>query len=189
MTNLTENHKLKEEALRKIGRNVVNFQKIEAMLKQLIVDSNLKGPVREIKARLEDKKNSIDRHSMGTLTREYFKMFSAKASDFHDYPEDREEPWMSFSVSIENEEGTIPQQRRAFSFMVSERNRLIHQMLANFDPDSIDSCQKLIIDLDKQNLIIRREYTNIQSLGKALSEAKKQLFSDMYAKYSNGDAG
>ena len=56
MTNLTENHKLKEEALRKIGRNVVNFQKLEAMLKQLIVDSNLKGPVREIKARLEDKK-------------------------------------------------------------------------------------------------------------------------------------
>lgn len=73
MTNSTENDKLKEEALRKIGRNVVNSQKIEAMLKRLIVEGNFKGPVREIKAQLEDKKNSTDRHSMGTLTRDYFK--------------------------------------------------------------------------------------------------------------------
>lgn len=73
--------------------------------------------------------------------------------------------------------------------MVSERNRLIHQMLVNFDPDSIDSCQKLIVELDEQNEIISREYTNIQSPGKALYEAKKQLFSDMYANTSNGDDG
>ena len=189
MTNSTENHKLKEEVLRKIGRNVVNFQKIEAMLKQLIVNSSFKGPVREIKARLEDKKNSIDRYSMGTLTREYFKMFPYESEDFHDYPEEREESWMSLSVSIENKDGSIPKHKKAISFMVSERNRLIHQMLVNFDPDSIDSCQKLIVELDEQNQIISREYTNIQSLGKALSEAKKQLFSDMYANTINGDDG
>jgi len=187
MTNLTENDKLKDEVFRKIGRNVVNFQKIEAMLKQLIVDSSFKGPIRKYKSHIEDKKNYIDRNSMGTLTREYFKILSSKPDDFHDYPEEREEAWMSVSVSIENNDGSLPKHKNGFSIMVSERNRLIHQMLANFDPNSTDSCQKLIVELDKQNEIISREYTNIQSLGKGLYEAKKQLFSDMYANICNGD--
>jgi hypothetical protein len=40
--------KLKEIALRKIGRNVVNFQKIEGMLKLLLSQSNFKSPISKI---------------------------------------------------------------------------------------------------------------------------------------------
>ena len=35
--------------------------------------------------------------------------------------------------------------------VVNERNALIHDMLATFDPGSDESCQRLIVTLDEQN--------------------------------------
>ena len=40
---LTGLDEARDEAFRKIGRNVVNFQKMEAMLKYLIAHGSLKG--------------------------------------------------------------------------------------------------------------------------------------------------
>ena len=96
----------------------------------------------------------------------------------HKYPDDRNEAWASFSIQIENEDGTLPQQKAAFNFLVSERNRLIHQMLAGFDAESTDSCNDLIMELDKQDEMIQREYINLQHQLKALHEGIKVLFKE-----------
>jgi len=170
---------MKEIALRKIGRNVVNFQKIEAMLKVFVSQTNFASPITQIAEILERRKQSVQKQSLGNLTKDYFKSFSSSMEHIHKYPEDRTEAWVSLSFKIENEEGTLPQQKAALNFLVSERNRLIHQMLADFDPESKESCHALITDLDKQNVIIKREYKNLQNLLKALYEAKKELLMEI----------
>jgi len=169
---------LKEIALRKIGRNVVNFQKIEAMLKYFVGQSNFKGPINKIAEILEDRKKYVQKQSLGNLTKDYFKSFSSSMDDIHKYPDDRNEAWVSLSIQIENEDGTLPQQKAAFNFLVSERNRLIHKMLAGFDAESTDSCNALIMELDKQDEMIQREYINLQHLLKAFHEAKKELLKE-----------
>jgi hypothetical protein len=168
----------KEIALRKIGRNVVNFQKIEAMLKIFVSQSRFKGPVNNIAEILEERKQVVQKQSLGKLTEDYFKSFTSSMEHIHEYPDDRNEAWVSLSVQIENEDGTLPQQKATFKFLVSERNRLIHQMLADFDTESTDSCNDLIKELDKQDEMIQREYTNLQYLLKAFHEAKKELFKE-----------
>jgi hypothetical protein len=168
----------REIALRKIGRNVVNFQKIEAMLKKFVSQSNFKGPINTLAEILEDRKQVVQKQSLGKLTEDYFKSFSSSMEHIHKYPDDRNEAWASFSVQIENEDGTLPQQKAAFNFLVSERNRLIHQMLAGFDAESTDSCNALIMELDKQDEMIQREYINLQHQLKALHEGMKELFKE-----------
>lgn len=59
--------------------------------------------------------------------------------------------------------------------MVSERNRLIHQMLVGFTPDSEESCQELIKELDIQNETIKRHYKNIQNVLIAFREGMIQI--------------
>ena len=76
----------------------------------------------------------------------------------HEFPENRDEPWISLSLKVENEDGHLTEQKAAFSFLVSERNRLIHKMLVKFDPDSAESCKTLILELDKQNEMIQMAY-------------------------------
>ncbi len=51
-------------------------------------------------------------------------------------------------------------------------------MLADFDAESMDSCKALIIELDKQDEMIQREYTNLQRLLNAFHEAKKGLLEE-----------
>ncbi len=169
-------NELRDIALQKIGRNVVNFQKIEGMLKLIISRNNFSAPVSKIAEVLEERKKTVSKKSLGTLTSQYFQLFSQKNQKNNDVPSDKNEAWISLSVKMESESGTLPQKKHTFSFLVSERNRLIHQMLVTFNPDSEDSCAELIKELDEQNIMIQREYKNIQNLLLALEDAKKELF-------------
>lgn len=168
---------LKEIALQKIGRNVVNFQKIEGMLKLLISHNNFKAPISKISEALEERKKTVKKKPFGKLANEYYQLLSSTKNHIHEVPNDRNEAWVSFSFQMETEDG-LPQHKAAFSFLVSERNRLIHQMLISFNPDSTDSCKLLIQELDEQNKMIQREYKNIQTLLLSIEAAKKELLTD-----------
>ncbi|RBP52998.1 hypothetical protein [Arenicella xantha] len=170
---------LKELALRKIGRNVLNFQKIEGMLKQFVGASNFQSPVSKVSETLVQRKMSIENKTMGVLAKEYFKSFDRSVEDIHKYPEGRDEPWVSLSFKIDNEDSSLAQQKAAFSFLVSERNRLIHHMLMGFDAASDPSCRALIIELDKQDEMIQREHRNLYTLLKVFDEASAVLVSEL----------
>jgi hypothetical protein len=165
----------KKKALQKIGRNVVNLSKIEGMLKLILISSNYQSPISKISETLEARKKRFKTKTLGQLAREYFKVFDNDMEHIHQYPEDRKEKYASLSFSIESEDGTLPEQKRAFKFLVSERNRLIHHMLIEFNHESKQSCLKLINELDEQNEMIQREYKNLQTLIGTINQAIKQL--------------
>src|SRR5690606_10533759 len=113
------------------------------------------------------------------------KAFRKNEDRIHDFPKNRDEPWFSFYFSIENEEWLLSEQKSALSFLVLERNRLIHQMLVNFDPDSIGSCNALIIELDKQNEMIKREFQDLQELLRTLINARDHLLNELNQNSNN----
>jgi hypothetical protein len=168
----------KDKVLQKIGRNVVNLQRIEGMLKSILINNNFQCPINKFAETLEKRKKDFSQKTLGQLTNEYIKTFDANMEYLHEYPEDRDEAWVSFSFSLENEEGKLPEQEKALKFLVTERNRLIHHMLLEFNPESKDSCDLLISELDNQNEMIQREYKNIQLFGRSLIKAREQLLKD-----------
>jgi len=59
--------------------------------------------------------------------------------------------------------------------VVTERNRLIHQMLAKFDPASAGSCEALSADLDRQREHIVPAYEHLESLVRVVRAAHSDL--------------
>jgi hypothetical protein len=67
--------------------------------------------------------------------------------------------------------------------IVRERNKLVHQWLASFDPNSLESCETLGIALDEQNAIVRPEFDALRAIVLALREFQREV-----AQYLESDA-
>lgn len=160
---------LRNEALRKIGRNVVNFQKIETCLKCLVTISDVQGTPKNITARQAKKAVSIRRKPMGDLAeRLHNNLYREEVKS--EKPEDLGEIWGSMSFKVEADANTIKERKRALSALVAERNNLIHKDLAGFDHNSAESCRHLISILDPQNTRILQQLDELKWLIDAIKE-------------------
>jgi hypothetical protein len=113
----------RDEALRKLGRNVANFQKIETCLKFLIAVSDVEGTPHDLQARQTRKAATIRRQPMGVLAEAFYKsVYGAVAERVP--PTDNANVWISTSFRLEGDAETIKRHRRALSALVSERNKL-----------------------------------------------------------------
>ncbi len=160
---------IRAEALRKVGRNVVNFQKMEAMLKYLILHNNISGPITEsLQAK---RKKAISRKTMGMLIDDLLDL-NAKFGE-SSIPDNIDKAWMAISHQVFSDEEDISSRKKALKRVVAERNKLIHKMLFNFNPNSIESCELLIQELDKQKEEVDPEYYRLQQMGQALQAGRK----------------
>jgi hypothetical protein len=64
---------LRDVACRKIGRNLVNFQKLELALKFIIVRSDFRGYASEAAKVLRDKEKVVDRKALGMASAGFLK--------------------------------------------------------------------------------------------------------------------
>lgn len=166
----------RSEALRKIGRNVVNFQKMEAMLKELLLFGKVEGYGSELKQIVEQRASQLAKQTMAKLADALVKSALPKGeSPDPRGPDDLAEPWFSFSCEILSSEEFIKERRRELKTVVEQRNKLIHQMLADFNPNSMESCLKLSSELDQQHDTIMPEYEFLKSMVEALRSAQCEM--------------
>jgi hypothetical protein len=182
MDSTSELEVARDEVLRKIGRNILNLQRMEAMLKALVAWSGLNGAPSEMLAQKRKLDKSIEKTPMGRLVDQLFSnVYTDEPIDqppeepTDQQPEVPSEGWMSINFKVEADKEFINNFKKTISNVVAERNKLIHQLLATFDYNSIDSCRKLNAILDDQNLRIKPKYENLQSLVRALNESKAEL--------------
>lgn len=165
---------LRSEALRKVGRNVVNFQKIEACLKYLLVVSSIDGTSTTIASRLRKKNKKLRRESLGNLAEAFHtNLFGDDAGSAA--PTDLSEIWASISIKFTADANAATQRQRNLSALVAERNRLIHQDLVRFDHNSPQSCRDLIQVLDAQNVHILDQLQELKLLMGAVKEQIAEL--------------
>lgn len=140
---------LSSEALQKIGRNVVVLQKMEGLLKELLVVMDVAGGVEELSDLLNERRESISKRSLGLVAGDLFdKIFSEPIE-----PICKTEPsssWLSFQYREGRSEAFIESIKKSFQEFIAGRNELIHQRLLAFDAASEDSCWELISYLDAQ---------------------------------------
>jgi len=142
---------VRTEALRKLGRNIVNFSKIEGILKYLLSVTQSEGLSTSTLNQLVDNYERFRKHTLGRLVGKLHN--TVLVDDSQSEPQlDSSELGMSWSFKATySDPDFLTAQKQALSDIVVERNKLIHQDLALLDTSSIEDYYNLISLLDEQN--------------------------------------
>jgi hypothetical protein len=160
------------EALRKLGRNIVNFSKIEAALKYLLTVGKFEGAVGAISEQLNKNYDKNRKKTLGKLVEEFHKYVLAEGHQVE--PSSHSEFSISFQVTYDDP-NFLKSQKRALLKIVAERNKLIHQDLALLDTSCIEDYYKLISLLDEQNLRLRAHLEELAWMIQEMGNTLKQL--------------
>jgi hypothetical protein len=173
MNELVNIEVVRDEALRKLGRNIVHFSKIEAILKRLLSVSQLKGTEKTISDHSLENKTKPQKPTLGKLVEKFHKNILVDASKSEPIPDySRAEISISFKV-IYNNPDFLKVQKSKLNSIVAERNKLIHQDLGFVDISSVEDCHNLISLLDEQNFRLLAQLEELRLIMESLINTMK----------------
>lgn len=164
----------RDEAFRKLGRNIALFQQLEARLKVLIACSELSGSTaEELKAFQEKRRASIQKRGLGQLIGIYCDEVVGPEAD--DTPD--EAPVSTVRITtrfrVEGPE-YLEQKSKSLGELVGRRNRLVHCLIDDFDLFSADGIAALDASLDPLADEVRTEIVELNELLGALQSLGQQ---------------
>ena len=127
---------LKDEVLRKIGRNLLIFQQIEGLLKMILGDSRVQGYADELADNKEQRVNGIQRDMLGQLFQRYKDEILSNPDEEQQGPSDLHKPWICFSFKTTGDDDFYKRQCESYEMIREERNQLVHQFLPYWQPNS-----------------------------------------------------
>jgi hypothetical protein len=169
---------IRNEVLRKIGRNVMLFQQMEHLLKVMLAKSSVsvsldsKTPVRPRQA---------DTKTLGQLVGSFQKDVMVKLDEMNSALETSETldvlgpPKMSMTWNIGVEEDFREEFRSDMKIVVDERNELIHLLLPKWDPTSMDGCREVDGYLDRQREKVLPTLNTLIELWNNLRDAQREM--------------
>ena len=167
MTESTDIEAVSAEALRKIGRNILNFSKIEAGFKLLLPVSHVEGTTTTIRENVKAKQNKLRKQTLGALVTEFNRDVLRDVEE-PEPPKSLTKPWIALSLNVAS---TSPDEcKETLRTLVEERNRLIHHDLANIDVNSTEDYRNLIALLDEQNPRLLAQLDHLRWMLGSLSE-------------------
>jgi len=173
MNTSTSDHLHRESALRSIGRNVVNFQRLEQCIKFVSRFSDIEGPLGKIHKIEEVRLSGLSKFTMGQAVAEIARIIQ---NDHRPLPitKDLFEPWVSRTFDFLLDPVTARTCCEELSALVIERNHLIHNRLAAVDFYSLEQCASLIEALDSQNTKILKQLEVFGPLVTALRQMLRE---------------
>jgi hypothetical protein len=182
----------RDATLRRIGRNVVNFQRLEVVLRALVLATSAEGTLGDFQVRLAARAKSIKKSALGDLANDFNKNVYGPGC-LEKPHESSSDGWLSFSFQVEADPVVAKEKKHALLSLVRERNRLIHSDLASLDLNSIESCNAVCETLDAQNERICRQLEDMKSIRNAHVEYTREFLafveSDEFLKVLSGENG
>ena len=167
---------IRSEALRKVGRNVVNFARLESGLK-ILLSMCFSGTPKELKRKKRRRIQENRTKTLGELAMHFSSSLSKGQESLEDIPENLDDIHISFSFSFGDDKGSR-KFRKSLLELVKDRNNLIHHRLAELDSTSVDSYKMLIEYLDEQQKRIIEKLDAIGDLLDLLDRARNVFASD-----------
>jgi hypothetical protein len=164
---------IRDIALRAIGRNLTNFQKLEHCIKALVRINRVAGPMSStVNGRVAKRISKVSQYTLGKAVQEWLRI---STSDQTPSPQTQDlfEPWISLSFELPIDSERLVAHSEALNSFAGERNDLVHQNLANFDFESEAECKKLVVVLDGQNQRILEQLAFLAPAIKGLAELRK----------------
>ncbi len=162
-------------ALQKIGRNLVNIQKLEGMLKDVLAKNHLEGHPSSIAIKATRRAQKVSKMTMGQVIHELATSLFDRSEVAQGQLELSREPWISSALTIEGGPDAARQWKLEMTTILEARNQLVHHMLVGFNPQSIESCESLSLALDSQQEKLIPIYEHIRSLIVARKEAYEEF--------------
>jgi hypothetical protein len=122
----TELESLKNEVHRKLGRNIILFQKIEFLLKFLLANSKISGYLDELKIIQERQNKIFEKQTLGQLANQFFENIIFSSTKIDDEPDVLKGVWISFDCAFPNDSTIHEEQKKSLASIVAERNELVH---------------------------------------------------------------
>lgn len=164
-----------DETLQKVGRNVLAYQRLESMLKYLIANCKIEGPVSELQTSLRQNTERVSRKTMGVLVGELDAFLHDGGSV--DSQTINEAEWVS--IEIEIEPAVLEQMKSDLKDIVESRNRLIHSDLSNLNEASEISMEKLTNSLDEQYDKLLPVYEGVSKIVQRIPEVYRFMANNL----------
>lgn len=161
-----------DEVFRRIGRNLLLFQHIEHLLKQLMTSARLEGTVHSMQANFDERRARIHKQTLGQLAGQFVDDVLADAGE-REAPENVDEAWFSFSFTIQTDSAFVEQHAAEMKAVVDARNDLIHHFLPRWSPASEVSTRAALAYLDEQRAQALPMRDRLQGFANSLQEAAK----------------
>jgi hypothetical protein len=157
------------DALSAIGRNVVNFQRLEHILKQLALFAPICATPSKLQSEVEKQRARAERLTLGGAVKKWIE------SEFHttepkQVPRLDQQIVISFGFDLPTTPEYFDQLSGELESLAQERNCLIHQDLAQLNFEDEAECNALSIQLNAQNDRIIRA---IKFLGTILAQMQE----------------
>lgn len=159
-----------DEVLRRIGRNLLLFQHLEHLLKQLVTTARFEGTATSLQANLEERRTKFHKQTLGQLAGQFVDDVLADAGE-RDAPENLEEAWFSFGFTIQTDSAFVERHTAEIRAIVDARNDLIHHFLRRWSPASRDSTEAALAYLDEQRAKALAMRDRLQAFERARQDA------------------
>lgn len=169
----------RKEVQRAVGRNLLNFQRVELLLKHLLGRSAVLGNVSDLVAAHEQRQKRVSEQTLGMLIRQLFEEFlfsrSAPPPDslLPDQRRELRDREIAFAATITLGDEHHAEWKARLEKIVNERNWLVHHFVEHFPPDQLDSdegCKKALARLNAQHELFGRELSGLKMLIEHLHE-------------------
>jgi hypothetical protein len=165
----------RNEALRRIGRNIILFQDLERILKYLASVQHSSIPLSKAQATYERRTDFIRTRTLGQVAGDVIQKLFANSDPESITPETISEPWFSFSFRVELDPAAVEESRKTLEALIDERNDLVHHLLSRWNVHDADSCHSLAEELNQQRLRIIREIEKYRAHAHTVQEMAKML--------------
>ena len=166
------------DALYNIGRNVVNFQRLEQTLKQLALFAPICATPSRLQSEVEKQRARAERLTLGGAVRKWIE------SEFHttepkQVPRLDQQIIISFGFALPGRGPEyFDQLSRELESLAQERNCLIHLDLARLNFEDEAECNALSIRLNAQNDRIIRATKFLETILAQMKEVARLIASD-----------
>lgn len=164
-----------DEVLRRIGRNVVNFQEVELLLKHLNAHSTLHAPFSQVLVQVEKQAASVHRNTMGDLANKL--IAKLQTQDEHQTPDEIDEPWFGFTFTVGTDAQFLDRHAEEMAELVNSRNDLIHHFFTRWVNAVEGDTESALAYLDTQLEQTRRMSERLRQWAEAMDETKRQMAS------------
>jgi len=143
-----------------VGRNVLQFQRLEHLLKHLLGSHQCIYTPETLVDEMKKGLKAQERKTLGLLAGDLFEKFILTKSN--EPPAGSPGDGLHFHhLSMVITEEDHPKWKSQLQDLVEERNKLVHQSLLEWDLDTIEGCQAIVTQLEAQHQRIRVELDKI----------------------------
>lgn len=170
---------MQREVQRKFGRAVLILQQYERLVKGLVAEKDLAGPISELQKIKENQLKAVSKKTLGQVVGDLTGSIMAistpeEASD--DSPPSAVEPslpWIRVSFRMEMQEADFNETECKMADLVDLRNELVHHFLESHDIWSGPGCQIALGYLEECNKQVEAHYEELRNWAKHIIEARE----------------